>query len=233
MHLRRHSFTHVCKLCLMAYIICVLLTKGGVAKSSTALALGEAGMLGGGPVTVIDADPMGSLLRWAQLAGQSGRPLRSTVVGMPVQDIPRRIHPIARESSVVVIDAPPPGAVKVAEAAVEVCDLVVMPIPPRPADVDRVLATMAIAEKYGKPSRAVLTQVRGGIGPERQRTEALEALRAWGVTVYRTEFPYSVAVERAYGSYLMPAGPVLRYGMELMTEILTTEIGNGKVQNNG
>lgn len=211
----------------MAYVICVILTKGGVSKTTTAVGLGEAGALGGGPVTDIDADPMGSLLRWARLAEAAGRPLRAAVVGMPAQDIPRRIHPVARESSVVVIDAPPPGpgAAAIAEAAIEVSDLVVMPIPPRPADMDRVRATKELADKHGKPARAVLTQVRGGVGPERRRLQALELLREWGVTVYKTQFGYSTAVEQAYGTFPMPASPVMRYGMELMTEILTTEIG--------
>jgi chromosome partitioning protein len=218
----------------MAYVICVILTKGGVSKTTTAVALSEAATLGGGQVTAIDADPMGSLLRWAQLAEAVGRALRATVIGMPVQDIPRRIHPIARESSVVVIDAPPPGpgAAAIAEAAIGVSDLVVMPIPPRPADMDRVRATKEIADRHGKPARAVLTQVRGGIGPARRREQALELLQAWGVSVYKTQFGYSTAVEGAYGTYLLPSSPVMRYGMELMTEILTTEI-NGKVRTHG
>jgi chromosome partitioning protein len=211
----------------MAYVICVILTKGGVSKTTTAVAIGEAATLGGGPVTDIDADPMGALMRWAKLAAAAGRPLRASVVGMPAQDIARRIHPVARESSVVVIDAPPPGpgAAAIAEAAIEVSNLVVMPIPPRPADMDRVRVTKELADKHGKPARAVLTQVRGGIGPERRKQQALELLREWGVTVYKTQFPYSSAVEQSYGVYPMPSSPVMRYGMELMTEILTTEIG--------
>ena len=58
----------------MAYTVCVSLVKGGAGKTTTAIALGEAATLGGGRVTVIDADPMGAAVRWAQLAEQSGRP---------------------------------------------------------------------------------------------------------------------------------------------------------------
>ena len=152
-----------------------------------------------------------------------------------MQDIPRRIHPLQRENTVIVIDTPPPGpgAAAIADSAIEAADLVVMPVPPRPADMDRVLATLHVAEKHGKPVRAVLTQVRGGIGPQRRRAEALEVLRGWQVTVYSTEFPYSVAVEGTYGQYPMPSGPVMRYGMELMTEILTTEIQGKAATGNG
>jgi chromosome partitioning protein len=216
----------------MAYVICVNLTKGGVGKTTTAVAIGEAAMLGGGPVTIIDADRMGGALRWAQLAAAKGREMRAKVIGMPVEDIPRRIPPVARESNLIVIDAPPPGSEKITEAAFEVSDLIVMPVPPRLAEVDRVLATLEVAQRHGKLARAVLVDVSTRVGLAEQRNETLEALHGWGVTVYKTEFARSVAVERAYGNYLMPSGPVLRFGMELMTEILTTEI-QGKGTNNG
>jgi chromosome partitioning protein len=216
----------------MAYVICVNLTKGGVGKTTTAVALGEAAMLGGGPVTVIDADRMGGALRWSQLAAAAGREMRAKVIGMPVEDIPRRIHPVAREANLIVIDAPPPGSEKITEAAFEVSDLIVMPVPPRLAEVDRVLATIEVAQRHGKPARAVLIDVSTRAGLADQREKTLEALRGWGVTVYKTEFPSSVAVERAYGTYLRPSSPMLRFGMELMTEILTSEI-QGKGRNDG
>jgi chromosome partitioning protein len=212
----------------MAYVIVVNLPKGGVGKTTTAVALAEAAMLGGGPVSLLDADRMGGALRWAQLAAAKGREMRAKVIGMPVEDIPRRIHPVARESAVVVIDAPPPGSEKITESAIEAADLVVMPVPPRLAEVDRVLAMLEIAGRHGKPARAVLVDVGGRPELQAQRDQTVEALQGWGVTIYRTEFARSVAVERAYGNYLMPSSPVLRFGMELMTEILTTEIQGGR-----
>jgi chromosome partitioning protein len=205
------------------FVITVTLHKGGVSKTTTAVALGEAAAASGIPVTVIDADPMGGALQWSVRADQVGRPLQATVVGMPVQDIPRRIRSIGRDSKVVIIDAPPPGNLAVARGAIEAASLVVMPVPPNLADVERVPATIADAAKADVPARAVLTQVRGRLA---ERADAIEALKQWGVTVYETELPLTVAVQRAYGLALT-AGPLMRFGVDLLSEIIEKDMNHG------
>jgi chromosome partitioning protein len=201
----------------MPFVITVALLKGGVGKTTTAVALGEAAALSV-PTVIVDADPMGSAVRWSQLADESGRSLRAQVVGMPVTDLPRRIHGAGRDAGVVVVDAPPPGpgAEKIADSAFTVANVVVMPVGPQLADLDRVPETFRIARKHGKPARAVLTQVRAGLG---DRAAAVAALEAWGVPVYETELPLAVSVQRAYGQ-AVTGGVLLRFGINLMTEIL-------------
>jgi chromosome partitioning protein len=199
----------------MAFVISVALLKGGVSKTTTALALGEAASLSV-PVVILDTDPMGSARRWAELADAAGTPLRSRVERSAVEDVARRLHAVTRDAGLVIIDAPPPGALQLAQRAFEAADRVVMPVPPNLADLDRVQATMTIAGKYGKPARAVLTQVRGGI---EDSAAAAITLRSWGVPVYDTQLPLTVAVQRAYGQPVT-SGPLLRFGIDLMTEIL-------------
>jgi chromosome partitioning protein len=201
----------------MSFVITVALLKGGVGKTTTAVALAEAAALSV-PTVLVDSDPMGSAVRWSELAEAAGRPLRAQVIGIPAADLPRRIHASGRDAGVLVIDAPPPGpgAERIAGSAVMVADIVVMPVPPQLADLDRVQATMRVATTHGKPARAVLTQVRGGVG---DRAEAVGLLNSWGVPVYDTELPLTVAVQRAYGQ-AVTGGPLLRFGVELMTEII-------------
>jgi hypothetical protein len=45
-------------------------------------------------------------------------------------------------------------------------------------------------------------------------------LKSWGVRVYDTQLPLTVTVQRAYGKALT-SGPMLRFGMDLMTEVLS------------
>ena len=199
----------------MAFVISVVLLKGGVSKTTTALALGEAAALSM-PVVLVDMDPMGSLARWSELAADAGRPLRCEVVSDPEPGVPGRLHAIAGHAQLVVIDTPGPGALDRAREAIGLADRVVMPVPPNLADLDRVHPTVKMADDYDSPARAVLTQVRGGI---EDSAAAAVTLKSWGVPVYDTQLPLTVTVQRAYGKAIT-SGPLLRFGMDLMTEIL-------------
>jgi chromosome partitioning protein len=202
----------------MALIICVLNLKGGVGKTTTAVALAEAASLGARTL-LIDADSMGSAYRWSQLAAESGPGLHSTVVPMAAADLPRRIGAASSGYAAVIIDAPPPGpgAMAIAGAAISTAGLVVIPTPPEYAALDRVPATLKEAAQHGKPTLAVLTMVRAGLA---EVGGARAALASWGVTVAATECPLTVSVQRAYGQPV--TGVLARFGIDLLGEILDT-----------
>lgn len=202
----------------MALVVCVLNLKGGVGKTTTAVALAEAASMGA-PTMLADADSMGSAYRWSQLAAESGQPLRCTVVPMPAADLPRRIRGVVGGYAAVVIDAPPPGqdALAIAAAAVQSADLVVIPAPPEYAALDRVPATFKQVTGNGKRALAVLTMVRAGLA---EHQAARDALAGWGVAVATTECPLTVSVQRSYGQAV--TGILARFGAELLTEILDT-----------
>lgn len=205
----------------MAFVITAATFKGGVGKTTTSVALAEAASVGDDPAVLIDADPMGSALRWSVLAAEAGQQFRATVIGLPAQDIARRIGRATSGAPVAVVDAPPPGALGIAKGTIEVADVVIMPCPPNGADLDRIPSTFAVAVEHGVPAYAVLTMVRRGLA---DITAARSALAAWGVPVLETMLPLSVAVQRNYGQ--APSGPLARFGVDLLTEIL--DIMKGK-----
>jgi chromosome partitioning protein len=197
----------------VSIVVTVALLKGGVSKTTTAVALAEAAALSV-PVVLVDTDPMGSAIRWAELAEASGHPLKAEVVRQASTDLGADVRSAGRRAAVVVIDTPPPGALHAAEMAIRNADRIVMPVPPKAADLDRVAATARIAADMDKPAAAVLTQVRGGI---EDAVAARKVLHSWGVQVYGTHLPLTVLVQRCYGQPV--TGPLLAFGISLLTEI--------------
>ena len=201
----------------MSIVITVALLKGGASKTTTAVALAEAAALSV-PCVLIDTDPMGSAIRWAELAGATGHPLRAEVIRQGTTDLAADVRAASRRAAVVVIDTPPPGALHAAEMAIRAADAVVMPVPPKAADLDRVAATADIAASLGKPAAVALTQVRGGL---EDAAAARSVLHSWGVRVYGSQLPLTVLVQRCYGQPV--TGPLLAFGISLLTDI-TKEI---------
>lgn len=196
----------------MPLVIAVSLLKGGASKTTTSLALAEAAGLSV-PTVVLDSDPMGSAIRWAELAAASGQPLRSRVLSRPAPDLAQHLRSDARHAAVVVIDCPP-GRLDIIRAALDISGQLVMPVPPGAADVDRVMATSALAAERNLPAVAVLVQVRGAV---EDAAVAAVTLKSWGIPVAATQMPLAVAIQRAYG--LPVTGRLLRFGADLLTEL--------------
>ena len=206
-----------------APVLAVALLKGGVGKTTTAITLANAASYGG-TVILADADPMGSATHWSQLAADSGRfrSLRFKVIPEASPDLERRVLRLARSADMVVIDSPPPGQLQFARAAIAAADYVVVPVSPERAALARVGATVDIARELGKPVRAVLTMVRGGLA---ERDATVAALHSWDVPVFTAELPLAVSVQRCYGH--TPAGILARFGLDLLEEILKEAQPNG------
>ena len=136
-----------------SHIIAVVNTKGGVAKTTTSILLAHA-LSAHGSVELRDADPQGSATEWAERAKDAGTPLPFDVAIANQRSLgwPAR-------SDWVVIDTPP-GHAQIVDAAITAADFVIIPSAPTGLDIDRMWATLEIAQRT--PHAVLLTRVGTG-----------------------------------------------------------------------
>lgn len=169
-------------------IIAVVNTKGGVAKTTTSILLAHA-LSAHGSVELRDADPQGSATEWADRAKDAGTPLPFDVV-------------IANQRSLgwpacsdwVIIDTPP-GHAQIIDAAIAAADFVIIPSTPTGLDIDRMWATLEIAEST--PHAVLLTRVGTGTNT---LAAAVALLDEEKVPRFETLIPRREAIAASFGA---------------------------------
>ncbi|WP_238990904.1 ParA family partition ATPase [Acidovorax sp. ST3] len=115
-------------------VIALLNQKGGAGKTTLATHLAGELALQGSRVTLLDADPQGSALDWAQRRLQSGQERLYGVFGLARDSLHQEAPQIALQADFVVIDGPPRVAA-LARSALLAADLVLIPVQPSAYDV--------------------------------------------------------------------------------------------------
>ena len=115
-------------------VIALLNQKGGAGKTTLATHLAGELAMQGQRVTLLDADPQGSALDWAQRRLQSGQGRLYGVFGLARDTLHREVPEIAQQADYVVIDGPPRVAA-LARSALLAADLVLIPVQPSAYDV--------------------------------------------------------------------------------------------------
>jgi chromosome partitioning protein len=195
-------------------IVTVAGLKGGTGKTTVAVSLAEAAAKRHGTALLVDADPQGSAMTWAELADEIGEPLLSATVALPTRDLARRLEAIgAGRYALVVVDTPP-GDARITASALAVADLVLIPARPTAADMSRLWPTLEAVAAAGKAAAVVLSQVRVGT---RGLAAAAQALATEQQHLAETLYPQREAIAACFGR--RPTGVLAEAGRDLLDEI--------------
>lgn len=175
-------------------IIGVLNIKGGVGKTTTAMALATAASRAKLKTTVIDTDPQGSATLWAQAAQDNGTPLPFPVISKNRAEIRRMRTDNPNPEEIIFIDCPPNG--DVITETIRTADFVVVPSTASPIDLQQTVATCEACRDAGTDYAVLIVMARRG-------TSALTAFRDTieeaGAGIFDTEIPLRESIKNTFG----------------------------------
>lgn len=203
--------------------IAIVNLKGGSGKTLSSFFLATA-FSQRGKTLLVDCDPQGSSLSWAESAEEDGAELSFAVMGLPVRDVHRRVRAFEGDYEHIIYDTPP-GELGIARSALIAADTALVAVPPTPIDLDRVIPTLELVadveDMTGLSFYILLTRVRR-ISREGQDTR--EAMREMELPVLETEVPFLGRYSDAFGAAIDDAGDYEMVARELLGEPVEQEV---------
>ncbi len=189
--------------------------KGGTAKSTSAMFLAAA-LSQRGRTLLVDCDPQGSALTWAEDAEADGGELGFNVVSIPTRDVKKRVDRMAGDYEHVVLDTPP-AELDIVRAALHAADVALVAISPSDMDINRFRPTLELVAEVEAVTdldyRVLLTMVRRISREGRDARGAMEALE---LPVLTTEIPFLSVYRAAFGETIEDAGDYEKVANELL-----------------
>lgn len=177
-------------------IISVINLKGGVGKTTTAIALATAAQRDGKNVSLYDADPQSSASLWATVAEDNNDPLPFDVFPAniaTVRSVGKRF--CDNQNNWVFIDCPPSGHVM--DEAMKVADLVIVPTTTGPADMVKAFETAETLSERGIYYAILMTRT---VARTLTLKQAMSELEEQNVSYFESQIPNREALKNFFGN---------------------------------
>jgi chromosome partitioning protein len=189
-------------------VVTVANLKGGTTKTTTAAYVMHGLAAHGYRVLGVDADPPGSLLRWAELGAWD-----LAVVGLPTKALHTRLPAISAGYDAIVVDTPPlDDQAGIVFAALRAADVVIVPVSPTTMELDRLSPILDAVDEVS-PLRAAPVMVRVLLTRTVTRANSTGGARAAitgaGIEVMTTEIGRREVYAQAFGTVpvMLPGDP--------------------------
>lgn len=154
-------------------------SKGGVGKTTLAACFAVEASRRSNKVAVLDLDPQLSLTRWHELRGEPANP-QMLAEGVSVEAAERRAMKAGFDW--LIIDTPPALMTRIAPA-IDIADLVVIPVRPSPLDLEAIDPVVELCRHHDRPFVFVISQnpprsslTKGAVGYLQAHGEVLDEM---------------------------------------------------------
>jgi chromosome partitioning protein len=179
-----------------------------------------------GRTLLVDCDPQGSALSWAEAAEEdgAGESLSFAVMGLPVKDVHRRVRAFEGDYEHIIFDTPP-GDLSIVRSALMAADVALIAVPPTPIDLDRVIPTLELVAEVedmtGLSFYVLLTRVRR---ISREGRDTREAMMEMGLPLLEADIPALGFYSDSFGASIEDVGDYELVARELLGEPAEREV---------